>query len=262
MSWSFTNSSTSRVACILVAQSMDSDLHGQPLQLAKVIHGITHCRNASAWCFLHKRTWSTSTDNPEGGEEQTSWDDIGRQATRFKCMPESVCGLCMHILSTAAKCKCVEWIVKEKEVWSDRIKNKAMMKYHRLNVIEDYNMNMNSRRTSPTNSVAAVGRTGGGGPSSFGQLVLPVWMPTKFTRYCTTRRMQRRRWGSLHGGHMGGSWKNSFMISISPADWRPMWSSIQSQQATRTRQQERKHHQFAHLLCLDRETIVMRECTT
>ncbi len=33
----------------------------------------------------------------------------------------------VHIISTAAKC--VEWIVKEKEVWSDRIKKKAMMKY-------------------------------------------------------------------------------------------------------------------------------------
>ena len=37
----------------------------------------------------------------------------------------------VHILSTAAKF--VEWLVKEKEVWSDRIKKKAMMKYLRLN---------------------------------------------------------------------------------------------------------------------------------
>jgi hypothetical protein len=47
----------------------------------------------------------------------------------------------VHILSTAAEC--VEWIVKEKEVWSNRIKKKAMMKYLRLIIIEDYNMNMN-----------------------------------------------------------------------------------------------------------------------
>jgi hypothetical protein len=33
----------------------------------------------------------------------------------------------VHILSTAAEC--VEWIVKQKKVWSDRIKKKAMMKY-------------------------------------------------------------------------------------------------------------------------------------
>ncbi len=48
----------------------------------------------------------------------------------------------VHILSTAAECG--EWIVKEKKVWSNRIKKKVMMKYLRLNVIEDYNMNMNS----------------------------------------------------------------------------------------------------------------------
>jgi len=33
----------------------------------------------------------------------------------------------VHILSTVAEC--VEWIVKEREVWSDRIQKKAMMKY-------------------------------------------------------------------------------------------------------------------------------------
>jgi hypothetical protein len=36
-------------------------------------------------------------------------------------------------------------IVKEREVWSDRIQKKAMMKYLRLNVIEDYNKHMNSK---------------------------------------------------------------------------------------------------------------------
>ena len=48
----------------------------------------------------------------------------------------------VHILSTVAEC--VEWIVKEREVWSDRIQNKAMMKYLRLNVIDEYNNHMNS----------------------------------------------------------------------------------------------------------------------
>ena len=33
----------------------------------------------------------------------------------------------VHILSTVAKC--VEWIVKERKVWSDRIQKKTMMKY-------------------------------------------------------------------------------------------------------------------------------------
>jgi hypothetical protein len=48
----------------------------------------------------------------------------------------------VHILSTAADC--VEWIVKEKKVWSDGLQKKALMKYLRLNVIDDYNNNMNS----------------------------------------------------------------------------------------------------------------------
>ncbi len=33
----------------------------------------------------------------------------------------------VHILSSAADC--VKWIVKKREVWSDRIQKKAMMKY-------------------------------------------------------------------------------------------------------------------------------------
>ena len=48
----------------------------------------------------------------------------------------------VHILSNVAEC--VKWIVKEREVWSDRIQKKAMMKYLRLNVIEEYNNHMNS----------------------------------------------------------------------------------------------------------------------
>jgi hypothetical protein len=48
----------------------------------------------------------------------------------------------VHILSTAAEC--VEWIVKERKVWSESAKSKAMMKYLRLNVIDDYNNRMNA----------------------------------------------------------------------------------------------------------------------
>jgi hypothetical protein len=48
----------------------------------------------------------------------------------------------VHILSTVAEC--VEWIVKERKVWDTTIQRKAMMKYLRLNVIEDYNQHMNS----------------------------------------------------------------------------------------------------------------------
>jgi hypothetical protein len=48
----------------------------------------------------------------------------------------------VHILLTAAEC--VEWIVKERKVWSESAKSKAMMKYLWLNVIDDYNNRMNA----------------------------------------------------------------------------------------------------------------------
>ena len=48
----------------------------------------------------------------------------------------------VHILSTVAES--VEWMVKQKKVWSATEKKKSLMKFLRLNVIEDYNMNMNS----------------------------------------------------------------------------------------------------------------------
>jgi hypothetical protein len=41
----------------------------------------------------------------------------------------------VHILSTAAECG--EWIVKERQVWSNSIQQKAVMKYLCLNEIED-----------------------------------------------------------------------------------------------------------------------------
>jgi hypothetical protein len=47
----------------------------------------------------------------------------------------------VHILSTVANC--VKWIVKEREVWSNSIQKKAMIKYLQLNVIEEYNNHMN-----------------------------------------------------------------------------------------------------------------------
>jgi hypothetical protein len=47
----------------------------------------------------------------------------------------------VHILSTAANC--VKWIVKKKKVWSNGLQKKALMKYLWLNVIDDYNNNMN-----------------------------------------------------------------------------------------------------------------------
>jgi hypothetical protein len=48
----------------------------------------------------------------------------------------------VHILSTAADC--VEWIEKTRKVWDTAAQQRAIMKYLRLNVIEDYNHHMNS----------------------------------------------------------------------------------------------------------------------
>jgi hypothetical protein len=48
----------------------------------------------------------------------------------------------VHLLSTVAEL--VEWMVKQKLVWSATEKKKSQFKFLRLNVIEEYNMNMNS----------------------------------------------------------------------------------------------------------------------
>jgi hypothetical protein len=48
----------------------------------------------------------------------------------------------VHNLSTAVDC--VEWILKERKVWSDSKQMKTIMKYLCLNVIKDYNNHMNS----------------------------------------------------------------------------------------------------------------------
>jgi hypothetical protein len=48
----------------------------------------------------------------------------------------------VHLLSTAADS--VEWIVAKKKVWSEEAHQKAFVKFLRLNVIDEYNNNMNS----------------------------------------------------------------------------------------------------------------------
>ena len=48
----------------------------------------------------------------------------------------------VHILSMTTEC--VRWDVKERLVWSTAIQKKAIMKYLRLNIIEEYNSHMNS----------------------------------------------------------------------------------------------------------------------
>ena len=47
----------------------------------------------------------------------------------------------VHILSTAAES--VEWVAKERKVWDANENKKSLIKFLRLNVIEDYNNNMN-----------------------------------------------------------------------------------------------------------------------
>lgn len=48
----------------------------------------------------------------------------------------------VHMLSTAADS--VEWMVSQKKVWSEEAHRKAFVKFLRLNVIDEYNNNMNS----------------------------------------------------------------------------------------------------------------------
>jgi hypothetical protein len=48
----------------------------------------------------------------------------------------------VHVLSTVAES--VEWMVKQKKVWSATEKKKCFVKFLHLNIIEDYNMKMNS----------------------------------------------------------------------------------------------------------------------
>ncbi len=48
----------------------------------------------------------------------------------------------VYLFSMAAKM--VEWIVKEKKVWSATDNNKSLIKFLHLNNIEDYNMHMKS----------------------------------------------------------------------------------------------------------------------
>ena len=48
----------------------------------------------------------------------------------------------MHILSTAAET--IEWILKQRKVWSAEEKETVLMNFLRLNLIDDYNDNMNN----------------------------------------------------------------------------------------------------------------------
>jgi hypothetical protein len=64
-----------------------------------------------------------------------TWFDWCTTASMYDTKP-------VYILSTAADC--IEWIVKTRQVWDTAAQQRAIMKYLRLNVIEDYNHHMNS----------------------------------------------------------------------------------------------------------------------
>ena len=48
----------------------------------------------------------------------------------------------VHLLTMVSDC--VEWSVKRKKVWSEKEKKKTFVEFLRLNMIDDYNHNMNS----------------------------------------------------------------------------------------------------------------------
>ena len=48
----------------------------------------------------------------------------------------------VHMLSTSSES--VEWIVKERLVWNEKVQRKQQMKFLRLNMIDEYNNHMNS----------------------------------------------------------------------------------------------------------------------
>ena len=56
----------------------------------------------------------------------------------------------MHILSTAAET--IEWILKQRKVWSAEEKETVLMNFLRLNLIDDYNDNMNNTDISLWNN--------------------------------------------------------------------------------------------------------------
>ena len=52
----------------------------------------------------------------------------------------------VHILSTAAET--IEWILKQRKVWSAEEKETVLMNFLRLNLFDDYNDNMNNTNIS------------------------------------------------------------------------------------------------------------------
>jgi hypothetical protein len=132
---------------------MDTSVHGQPLQLEEVVHGSLHGRVPGAWSCPNKRARDPSIDNPTRGEKQGRCreaprnDHGGKAGVHSSACPDLVAVSTydtkpVHILSMTTEC--VRWDVKERLVWSTAIQKKAIMKYLRLNIIEEYNSHMNS----------------------------------------------------------------------------------------------------------------------
>ncbi len=163
----------------------------------------------------------------------------------------------VHILSTAAEC--VEWTVKERQVWSASIQQKAMMKYLHLNVIEDYNQHMNS--TDIANQ-----QRGNYWPDRW--MRQRKWWWAFFIRGIGVAGVNEYKIDEviydkeavkgtpfLQDGHMQGSWKNLYMILFSLAD------CIGSRLILPRQAPQHTTHQFACFLCYTKE-IVKNTCMT
>ena len=132
------------MACISVAESIDLDLHGQPLHSHKLftalhiaevlVHGVAHTNGRGVPPLIIQK----EEKNKDCAKKLRGMTIAAKLHDSDAC-PDL---FAVHILLTAAIC--VEWIVKEKEVWSKGMQKKALMKYLWLNVIDDYNNNMNS----------------------------------------------------------------------------------------------------------------------
>ena len=125
------------VAGVSFTQPMDVDLYGSLFNSKKLykalcrtkalVHGVVHTNGQGIPpSIIQKEEKSISCI------EQLHGTTIASRLFHHAACPNLLAASVqdtkpVHILSTAAEC--AEWIVKEKEVWSDRIQKNAMMKY-------------------------------------------------------------------------------------------------------------------------------------
>jgi hypothetical protein len=80
----------------------------------------------------------------------------------------------VHLMSTSAEC--IEWNEKARKIWSNEHRSHVQMRYLRLNLIDQYNYNMNSAdmadqlRTAIASTIG-FGIENGGGRSFYGPSV-------------------------------------------------------------------------------------------